>query len=285
VSLRVPKQGTGAEQSVVGMKPAKTDGPKGLRHSASNDDQPEPGRNRSSEAKPFKISKKIVWEAYEKVKKNRGAAGVDSESIEEFERNLKNNLYRIWNRMSSGTYFPPPVRKVEIAKHDGGLRTLGIPTVSDRIAQTVAKLYLEPIVEPHFDPDSYGYRPGKSAIDAVRAARTNCWRFDWLIDLDVRAFFDSLDHDLAMRAIRKYTRCPWILLYLERWLKAPLQNEDGTLVARERGTPQGGVVSPVVANLFLHLAFDAWMREAHPDASCVRIEVASIFQPKGGGES
>lgn len=262
--MRVPKQGTGTEQSVVGMKPAKAGRPKGLRHSASNDGQPGSGRSRSSEAKPFEISKKIVWEAYEKVKKNRGAAGIDSETIEEFEADLKNNLYRIWNRMSSGTYFPPPVRSVEIEKSDGGTRTLGIPSVSDRVAQTVAKLYLEPIVEPHFDPDSYGYRPGKSAIDAVRAARTNCWRFDWLIDLDVRAFFDSLDHELAMRAIRRYTSCPWILLYMERWLKAPLQNEDGTLVARERGTPQGGVVSPVAANLFLHLAFDAWMRERHP---------------------
>ena len=218
-----------------------------------------------SQAKPFSISKKIVWEAYERVKANQGAAGVDSESIEVFEQDLKNNLYRIWNRMSSGTYFPPPVRRVAIPKKDGGERRLGIPTVADRIAQTVAKLYLEPMVEPSFHPDSYGYRPRKSALDAVASARQRCWRYAWVIDLDIRGFFDNLDHELVLRAVRKYTQCSWILLYLRRWLEAPAQLEDGTLVPRTKGTPQGGVVSPLVANIFLHLAFDDWMRRVHPD--------------------
>ena len=217
-----------------------------------------------NQAKPFSISKRIVWEAYERVKANQGAAGVDAESIEMFEQDLKNNLYRIWNHMSSGTYFPPPVRTVAIPKKDGGERRLGIPTVADRIAQTVAKLYLEPMVEPSFHPDSYGYRPRKSALDAVGTTRQRCWRYAWVIDLDIRGFFDNLDHELVLRAVRKYTQCPWILLYLKRWLEAPAQLEDGTLVPRTKGTPQGGVVSPLVANIFLHLAFDDWMRRVHP---------------------
>jgi RNA-directed DNA polymerase len=217
-----------------------------------------------SQAKPFSISKKIVWEAYERVKANQGAAGVDSESIEGFEQDLKNNLYKIWNRMSSGTYFPPPVRTVGIPKKDGGERRLGIPTVADRIAQTVVKLYLEPLVEPSFHPDSYGYRPQKSALDAVARARQRCWRYAWVIDLDIRGFFDNLDHELVLRAVRKYTQCSWILLYIKRWLEAPAQLEDGTRVPRTKGTPQGGVVSPLLANIFLHLAFDDWMRRVHP---------------------
>jgi RNA-directed DNA polymerase len=219
----------------------------------------------AGQAKAFRISKKVVWEAYKRVKANKGAAGVDSESIEGFEKKLKNNLYKIWNRMSSGTYFPPPVRLVGIPKKDGGERHLGIPTIADRIAQTVVKVYLEPMVEPHFHPDSYGYRPGKSAFEAVGVARQRCWRHDWVIDLDVRGFFDNLDHALVMRAVGRYTRCRWILLYVKRWLEAPLQQEDGTLVPRTKGTPQGGVVSPLVANIFLHLAFDDWMRTAHPE--------------------
>jgi len=217
-----------------------------------------------SQAKPFDISKKIVWEAYERVKANKGAAGVDSESVEAFEQDLKNNLYKIWNRMSSGTYFPPAVRTVAIPKKDGGERRLGIPTVSDRIAQTVVKRYLEPLVEPSFHPDSYGYRPQKSALDAVATTRQRCWRFAWVIDLDVRGFFDNLDHALVLRAVGKYTQCAWVLLYLKRWLEAPAQLEDGTQVPRTKGTPQGGMVSPLVANIFLHLAFDDWMRRVHP---------------------
>jgi RNA-directed DNA polymerase len=218
-----------------------------------------------NEAKPFQIPKRLVWDAYVRVKANGGAPGVDGQTIEDFERNLKDNLYRIWNRMSSGTYFPPAVLQVGIPKSDGGQRLLGIPTVSDRIAQTVVKLHVEPTVEPRFHPDSFGYRPGRSAIDAVGRARERCWRRDWVVDMDIRAFFDSLDHSLVMRAARRFTDCPSALLYIERWLSAPLRREDGALVERTQGTPQGGVISPLLANMFLHLAFDAWMQERHPD--------------------
>ena len=217
-----------------------------------------------SKAKPFSISKQVVWNAFKRVKANGGAAGVDGESIAEFESDLKGNLYKLWNRMSSGSYFPPPVRTKEIPKDNGGKRLLGIPTVSDRIAQMVVKMYLEPEVEPHFHKDSYGYRPGKSAIEAVGVARQRCWRYDWVVDLDIKGFFDNLDHDLVMRAVRKHTDCKWTLLYIERWLKAHAQMEDGTLVSRDKGTPQGGVASPLLANLFLHYAFDEWMKRIHP---------------------
>jgi group II intron reverse transcriptase/maturase len=196
------------------------------------------------EAKPFKIPKREVWEAYKRVKANQGAAGVDGQSIAEFEADLKNNLYKLWNRLSSGSYFPPPVRRVDIPKADGkGVRPLGIPTVVDRVAQEVARRYLEPIVEPVFHPDSYGYRPGKSAIDAVRTARERCWRYDWVLDLDVQTYFDSLDWELMLKAVRQHTDCRWVLLYVERWLKAPVQMEDGSIVPRTAGTPQGGVIT------------------------------------------
>jgi RNA-directed DNA polymerase len=216
------------------------------------------------QAKPFAISKLLIWRAYKRVKANKGVAGVDSESMEEFERKLEDNLYKIWNRMASGSYFPPPVRTVAIPKADGGERKLGIPTVADRIAQTVVAMSLEPIVEPHFHPDSYGYRRRKSAVQAVAMARERCWHYDWVIDLDIRGFFDNLDHALMMRAVRKYTDCPWMLLYCERWLKAPAQNADGTLTERAKGTPQGGVISPLLANIFLHLSLDQWMRRTYP---------------------
>lgn len=212
-----------------------------------------------SKTKPFSISKKSVMVAWERVKANNGSYGIDEESIQDFEKNLKDNLYKIWNRMSSGAYFPPPVKAVEIPKSDGRTRLLGIPTVSDRVAQAVAKLHLEPIVEPKFHEDSYGYRPGKSALDAVGVARKRCWRQDWVIDLDIKGFFDNLDHDLMMKAVRFHTEEKWIHLYVERWLKAPLQQKDGQLVEREKGTPQGGVVSPLLANIFMHHAFDEWM--------------------------
>ena len=264
-------RGTGTERPVVAMKSGKLDGAKGPRHPACPEGQPPQRReDPSSQAKPFCISKHVVWEAYKRVKANGGAAGVDSESIEAFEKDLKNNLYRIWNRMSSGTYFPPPVRSVAIPKKNGGDRRLGIPTVSARIAQTVVKMYLEPVVEPHFHPDSYGYRPRKSAADALAATRQRCWRYDWVIDLDVRGFFDNLDHALVMRAVEKYTQCRWILLYVRRWLEAPVQHEDETLVPRTKGTPQGGVISPLLANIFLHLALDEWMRTAHPGVPFAR---------------
>ena len=215
-------------------------------------------------AKPFDIPKREVWEAYKSVRANQGAAGVDGQSIADFEADLSNNLYKIWNRMSSGSWFPPPVRRVDIPKGEGKTRPLGIPTVADRVAQMVVKRYLEPRVEPYFHKDSYGYRPGKSALDAVGAARQRCWRYDWVLDLDVKGYFDSIPRDLLMRAVRKHTDCPWVLLYIERWLKAPVQMVDGSLIARERGTPQGGVVSPVLANLFLHYAFDMWMQRNYP---------------------
>jgi len=216
--------------------------------------------------KPFVISKRIVWDAYERVKANQGAAGVEGESIAEFEADLKGNLYKLWNRLSSGSYFPPPVRAVEIPKAGGrGVRVLGVPTVADRIAQTVVRLYLEPELEPLFHPDSYGYRPGRSALDAVGRCRQRCWKYDWLIDFDLRSFFDSLDHALVLEAVAKHTGLRWILLYVERWLQAPLQQEDGTVVQRDRGTPQGSAISPLLANLFLHYAFDLWMARVFPD--------------------
>jgi RNA-directed DNA polymerase len=215
-------------------------------------------------SKPYAIAKEVVWEAYQQVKANRGAAGVDGESIAAFERDLQGNLYKLWNRMSSGSYFPPPVRKVEIAKGDGRMRVLGIPTVNDRIAQTVVQRYLEPLVEPYFHADSYGYRPRRSALQAVGVCQQRCWRQDWVIDLDIAAFFDTLDHELVLKAVRHHTDLRWIALYIERWLQAPLQDEDGTLVERKRGSPQGSAISPLLANLYLHYAFDAWLRREDP---------------------
>ena len=216
--------------------------------------------------KPFAISKWEVWEAYRQVKANKGAPGVDGCSIEDFEVDLKNNLYRVWNRMSSGSYFPPPVKAVEIPKpHGGGTRVLGVPTVADRVAQTVVARRLEAKVEPIFHPDSYGYRPGRSALDAVEACRQRCWRKDWVIDLDVQKFFDSVPWDLVIKAVQANTDQPWVVLYVRRWLAAPLQLPDGTLAERDRGTPQGSAVSPVLANLFLHYAFDAWMAREYPN--------------------
>jgi RNA-directed DNA polymerase len=222
------------------------------------------------EAKPYDIPKQLVWEAYQRVKANRGAAGVDGESLAAFEKDLKGNLYKIWNRMSSGTYFPPPVRLVEIEKDNGGTRPLGIPTVADRVAQTVVKMVLEPVVEPEFHPDSYGYRPGRGALDAVAVARKRCWEADWVIDLDIRAFFDSLDWDLVERAVAHHTDLSWVRLYIARWLRAPVQRPDGTVEQRGRGTPQGGVISPLLANLFLHYAFDLWMRRNYPSVQFER---------------
>ncbi len=215
-------------------------------------------------AKPFDIPKREVWEAFKKVKANQGAAGVDGQSIADFEADLSNNLYKLWNRLSSGSYLPPPVRRVDIPKANGGTRPLGIPTVADRVAQEVARRYLEPVLEPVFHIDSYGYRPGKSAIEAVRTARQRCWRYDWVLDIDVKGYFDSIDWELLLKAVRRHTDCAWVLLYIERWLKAPVQMEDGSIVPRTAGTPQGGVISPLLANLFLHYAFDMWMTRNFP---------------------
>lgn len=222
------------------------------------------------EAKPFQISKLQVWEAFKKVKANRGAAGVDEQSVAEFEEDLSNNLYKLWNRLSSGSYFPSPVRRVEIPKSDGRVRPLGIPTVADRMAQMVVKHTLEPLLEPHFHRDSYGYRPGKSALDAVGVARQRCWKRAWVLDLDIKGFFDNIDHKLMLKAVQHHTDCRWILLYVERWLKCPVQYPNGTIKASNLGTPQGGVISPLLANLFLHYAFDVWMRKNFPEVQFER---------------
>jgi len=216
------------------------------------------------QSKPFCISKHVVLEAWRRVKANQGAAGVDEESISDFERKLKDNLYRLWNRMSSGSYLPPPVRTVSIPKAGGGERKLGIPTVMDRVAQMVVKMHLEPAIEPLFHEDSYGYRPFRSAHDALGRARRRCWQYDWVIDLDIKGFFDNIPHDLLLRAVRKHARERWVVLYIERWLKAPAQDEEGHQTERNKGTPQGGVISPLLANLCLHYAFDHWMGKHHP---------------------
>ena len=206
-----------------------------------------------------------MWEAYQRVAANKGAAGVDGQSIEDFETDLRDNLYKIWNRMSSGSYFPPPVMAVEIPKsHGDGTRVLGVPTVADRIAQTVVALQLEARVESIFHDDSYGYRPQRSALDAVEICRTRCQKKDWVIDLDVAKFFDSVDHDLIVKAVEANTDQPWVVLYVKRWLKAPVQHPDGTLEQRDRGTPQGSAISPLLANLFLHYALDLWMAREFP---------------------
>lgn len=216
------------------------------------------------QTKPFCVSKREVWEAFKRVRANKGCAGFDGQSIAEFEADTENNLYKLWNRMSSGSYFPKPVLRVEIPKADGGSRPLGIPTVTDRVAQQVVKQRLESELEKHFHPDSYGYRPGKSALDAVGKARVNCWRNDWVLDLDIKGFFDNIDHDLLMKAVRCHTDEKWVILYIERWLKAPVSMQDGSIIHPEKGTPQGGVISPLLANLFLHYAFDKWMEREYP---------------------
>jgi len=217
------------------------------------------------QGKSFDISKQEVWDAWLKVKANKGAAGADGCAVEDCETDLKGNLYKIWNRLSSGSYFPPPVKAVEIPKpQGGGTRILGVPTVADRIAQTVAAARLEKSVEPKFHEDSYGYRPRRSALDAVGKCRERCWSYDWVADLDIQKFFDSVPWDLIVKAVEANTDQPWVILYVKRWLAAPLQMPDGSLAQRDRGTPQGSAVSPVLANLFLHYAFDTWMARRFP---------------------
>jgi RNA-directed DNA polymerase len=213
--------------------------------------------------KPFNIPKQLVMQAYQQVKGNGGAAGVDQQSLTDFDRNLKDNLYKIWNRMVSGSYFPPAVRAVAIPKKTGGERILGIPTVSDRIAQMVVKLIVEPLVEPLFLTDSYGYRPNKSALEAVGITRQRCWWYDWIVEFDIKGLFDNIDHTLLMKAVKKHINDPWVILYIERWLKAPLKQPNGECIARTKGTPQGGVISPVLSNIFLHYVFDIWMNKHH----------------------
>lgn len=223
-----------------------------------------------TETKPFVIPKALVWEAYRRVKANKGAAGVDGQSIEEFEADLSRNLYRVWNRMSSGSYFPPAVKAVPIPKKSGGERILGVPTVGDRIAQTAVTITLEPILEPVFHEDSYGYRRGKSAHDAIAVTRKRCWARDWVLEYDIRGLFDNIDHELLLKALRHHCSERWIVLLVERWLTAPMQDSDGELSARTVGTPQGGPLSPVLANLFLHYALDHWLSRHHPDVPFCR---------------
>jgi len=220
--------------------------------------------------KPFTISKWQVFRAFELVKANAGAAGVDKQSLSDFEKDLKSNLYKLWNRLSSGCYFPPAVKAVAIPKKTGGERILGIPTVSDRIAQMVVKLEFEPQVEPCFLADSYGYRPNKSALDAIGVTRQRCWRYDWVLEFDIKGLFDNIPHDLLLKAVHKHTDSPWVKLYIKRWLTAPMQMPDGEQVARELGTPQGGVISPVLSNLFLHYVFDKWLEKHYPNTPWCR---------------
>ena len=216
------------------------------------------------QSKVFEISKDLVWKAYLEVKSNRGSAGIDGISLLDFEKNLKKNLYKIWNRLSSGSYFPSPVKRVEIPKAAGGKRVLGVPTVSDRIAQTVVKMCLEPLWDKLFHENSYGYRPNKSALDAVAITRKRCWRYSWVVEFDIKGAFDNIDHELLMKAVSKHTDERWMLLYIERWLKAPHQDESGVLRESTLGVPQGGVISPLLMNLFMHYAFDCWMVRSYP---------------------
>ena len=222
------------------------------------------------ETKPFKIAKQAVKIAFERVKANKGTYGIDEQSISDFELDLKNNLYKIWNRMSSGTYFPKPVKAVAIPKKNGGTRILGIPTVEDRIAQMVAKIYLEPNVEKIFYEDSYGYRPNKSAIQAIGVLRERCWRKDWVVDFDIKGLFDNIRHDYLIEMVKRHTNEQWIVLYIERWLKTPFKMKDGTIIERPAVTPQGGVISPVLANLFMHYVFDYFMSKEFPNIPWVR---------------
>ena len=235
--------------------------------------------------KPYEISRHLVWKAYQQVKANKGAAGIDRETIPEFEKDLKSNLYKLWNRMSSGSYFPPPVKGVEIPKKTGGKRMLGIPTVADRIAQTVVSMTLEPLLEPVFHQDSYGFRPGRSAHDALAVVKERCWKYDWVVELDIRKCFDTIDHGLLSRALEKHCQIPWVLLYVRRWLIVPLETPVGTLVERNEGTPQGGVVSPLLANLFLHYAFDRWVSENLPGVPFCRYADDGVLHCKSEAQA
>jgi len=240
---------------------------------------------RVTETKPFVIPKALVWKAWQRVKANKGAAGVDGQSIVAFEADLKRNLYRIWNRMSSGSYFPPAVKAVPIPKKSGGERILGVPTVGDRIAQTAVTLVLEPLLEPVFHDDSYGYRPGKSAHDALAVTRKRCWERDWVLEYDIRGLFDNIDHGLLLKALRHHCDEGWVLLLVERWLTAPMQGQDGALDARTVGTPQGGPLSPVLANLFLHYALDRWLTTHHPSLPFCRYADDGILHCESEAEA
>jgi RNA-directed DNA polymerase len=228
-----------------------------------------PGKSGAGErgpsGRPFGISVEEVRAAWEKVRANKGSPGVDEVSVAGFEGDLDGNLYKIWNRMSSGTWFPPPVKAVEIPKDGGGTRMLGVPTIADRVAQTVVAARIEAVVEPLFHDDSFGYRPRRGVPDAVGRCRERCWKYDWVLDLDVQKFFDTVPWDLIVKAVERHVTLPWVILYVKRWLAAPVLMPDGSLAERDRGTPQGSSVSPVLANLFMHYAFDVWMARNFPD--------------------
>jgi len=217
-----------------------------------------------NKTKPLPISKRQVWEAYKRIRANKGAAGIDGQTITDFEEQLEDNLYKLWNRLASGSYYPQPVKRVDIPKANGATRPLGIPAIADRIAQMVVKMHIEPELESHFHPDSYGYRPNKSALEAVGVTRKRCWKNDWVLSLDIKGFFDHINHDLLMHALQKHTQEKWVLLYIERRLKAPIAFKDGSLTHPKEGTPQGGVISPLLANLYLHYTFDVWMKRNKP---------------------
>lgn len=235
--------------------------------------------------KPFEVSKLAVWSAWKRIKANGGGAGSDGITIEKYESNLGNNLYKLWNRLCSGSYFPMPVKRVEIPKPDGSMRPLGIPTLEDRVAQMVVKQQLEAKLESIFHPDSYGYRPDKSAIDAVSKARQRCWERMWVVDLDIKGFFDNIDHTLLLRALDKHNDHRWVTLYIKRWLTASVQHKDGTLEQRTKGTPQGGVISPLLANLFLHYVLDAWMGRKYPDIPFERYADDAVYHCKTSSEA
>lgn len=213
-----------------------------------------------SETKSIPISRQMVWQAYQKVRSNKGSAGVDTIEMQEFDANRSKHLYKLWNRMASGSYFPPPVKEVEILKKDGSIRKLGIPTISDRVGQMVVKMFIEPRLEAVFSPNSYGYRPKRNAHQALSKVWENCWKQNWVIDLDIKGFFDNIDHNKLMLAVKKHVPENWVCLYIKRWLEAPVFTTAGELLQKQgKGTPQGGVISPLLANLFLHYAFDKWL--------------------------
>jgi group II intron reverse transcriptase/maturase len=217
------------------------------------------------ETKSQPISRKMVWQAYAEVKANKGSAGIDDMDWTYLEQHRSAELYKLWNRLTSGSYYPQAVKRVAIPKKGGGQRHLGVPTILDRIAQEVVRTYLERKVEPVFHHSSYGYRPGRNCHQAVEQACSNSMNHDFAIDLDIKGFFDNIDHELLLKAVKHYCPDKWVLMYVERWLKAGIFQQDGTITPTMQGTPQGGVISPLLANIFLHVVFDGWMAKYHPE--------------------